>query len=375
MASQRHAIEERQAALYAGEIAIPADVVDEVLRSGGNRDRSQLRLIYNFMTDPTPEEAAEFVKREYGVGGKGFTIDGRDYAVWWDEPGMQIAAGHTVKDKISEKAFLSWPDVSARIGQLLAQGEYAPQVVLDAARGNALKEHAAVLIYMERDLADGVAERFFDDLSVFQGGFPEVTERLAQHLDSPEYVADLNQRLERLASAYAEDAFLIRFRHYAPDRVLQQFQKFAREAVPYQARDEFAWQEHDRFITEDEVDAFLTRGGPYSDGRLTVYAYFKLTAQYYSLDGVVQTFDTLEAAQDSASALSGQYRAEVSEEVDEHDNDQDRGKAAKKPHQKANRERQSVLQALRSRQAKQKAREQAEKPKRVQTHKQGEHEL
>ena len=43
---------------------------------------SQLRLIYNFMTDPTPEEAAEFVKREYGVGGKGFTIDGRDYAVW-----------------------------------------------------------------------------------------------------------------------------------------------------------------------------------------------------------------------------------------------------------------------------------------------------
>ena len=123
---QRRVIEERQAALYAGEIAIPAAVVDEVLRSGGNRERSQLRLIYNFMTDPSPEEAAEFVKREYGVGGKGFSIDGRDYAVWWDELGMQIAAGHTVKDKIQEKAFLSWPDVSTRIGQLLAQGEYAP---------------------------------------------------------------------------------------------------------------------------------------------------------------------------------------------------------------------------------------------------------
>ena len=271
---QRRAIEERQAALYAGEIAIPAAVVDEVLRSGGNRERSQLRLIYNFMTDPSPEEAAEFVKREYGVGGKGFSIDGRDYAVWWDELGMQIAAGHTVKDKIQEKAFLSWPDVSTRIGQLLAQGEYAPQVVLDAARGNALKEHAEVLAYMERDLADGVAEQFFDDLSVFQGGFPEVTERLAQRLDSPEYVADLNQRLERLASAYAEDASLMRFRYYVPDRVLQQFQKFAREAVPYQTREGFTWQEHDRFITEDEVDAFLTQGGPYSDGRLTVYAYF-----------------------------------------------------------------------------------------------------
>lgn len=147
-------------------------------------------------------------------------------------------------------------------------------MVLDAARGNALKEHAEVLIYMERDLADGIAEQFFDDLSVFQGGFPEMTERLVERLDSPEYVADLNQRLERLAAAYAEDASLIRFRHYAPDRVLEQFQKFAREAVPYQAREGFSWQEHDRFITEDEVDAFLTRGGPYSDGCLSIYAYF-----------------------------------------------------------------------------------------------------
>ena len=272
--SQKRAIEERQAALYAGEIVIPTEVVDEVLRSGGNRDRSHLRLIYNFMIDQTPEEYAEFVKREYGVGGKGFVIDGRDYAVWWDELGMQISAGHTVKDKIQDKAFLSWPDVSARIGQLLAQGEYAPQVVLDAARGNALKEYAEVLIYMERDLADGVAKRFFDDLSVFQGGFPEVTERLVQLLNLPDYIEEVTMRLEWLAYEYSQDNSLIRFRHYAPDRVLEQFQKFARDAVPYQARDGFSWQEHERFITEDEVDDFLTQGGPYSDGRLTVYAYF-----------------------------------------------------------------------------------------------------
>ena len=272
--SQKRAIEERQAALYAGEIAIPADVVDEVLRSGGNRDRSHLRLIYNFMIDQTPEEYAEFVKREYGVGGKGFVMDGREYVVWWDELGMQIAVGHTVKDRILDKAFLSWEDVSGRIRQLLAQGEYAPQALLDAARSNALKEHAEVLIYMERDLADGVAERFFDDLSVFQGSFPEMFERLTRLLDSPEYVADLNKCLERLAVAYAEDTSLIRFRHYEPDRVFREFQKLSRQAIPYQAREGFSWKGHGRFITEDEVDAFLTQGGLYSDGRLTIYAYF-----------------------------------------------------------------------------------------------------
>ncbi|MCD7882554.1 MAG: hypothetical protein LUI87_02430 [Lachnospiraceae bacterium] len=53
---QKRAIEERQAAQYAGEIAIPADVVDEILRQGSNRDRGQLRLIYNFMAEKTPGE-------------------------------------------------------------------------------------------------------------------------------------------------------------------------------------------------------------------------------------------------------------------------------------------------------------------------------
>ena len=75
---QRRQIEERAAALYAGEILIPESVVDEILRTGGNRAGSQLRIIYNFMSEQTPEEYTEFVKREYRKGGKGFQIDGNE---------------------------------------------------------------------------------------------------------------------------------------------------------------------------------------------------------------------------------------------------------------------------------------------------------
>ena len=153
---QRRQIEERAAALYAGEILIPESVVDEILRTGGNRAGSQLRIIYNFMSEQTPEEYTEFVKREYRKGGKGFQIDGNEYSVWFDETGMQIAVGHTVTDQILDKAFLSWEDVSGRIHQLLDQGEYAPQSVLDAARNNAVKEHAQALAYMKGDMAEGV---------------------------------------------------------------------------------------------------------------------------------------------------------------------------------------------------------------------------
>ena len=90
-------------------------MVDEVLRTGGNRSKSQLRIIYNFMSEQTPEEYTEFVKREYGTGGKGFEINGMEYSVWFDETGLQIAVGHTVTDQILDKAFLSWEDVSGRI--------------------------------------------------------------------------------------------------------------------------------------------------------------------------------------------------------------------------------------------------------------------
>ena len=271
---QIRAIEAPMQAQYADEITIPAEVVDEILRTGSNRSKSQLRLIYNFMTEQTPEEYTAFVKKEYGEGGKGFEIGGTKYAVWFDELGMQIAVGDTVRNDPKNKAFLSWKDVSGRIHQLLQQGEYAPKSVLDAARGNALHEHAEALSYMERDMAEGVAEMVFADTSIFSGGYPELTERLAKLLAQPEFLADLNERLLGLAEAYAEDKSVMRMQFYRPDKVSERFQKFALPYQPYQAREGFQWNTQKVFITDDEINAFLAGGGPYSDGRLATYSFF-----------------------------------------------------------------------------------------------------
>lgn len=275
---QRRNIEERTAALYAGEIPIPEEVVDEILRTGGNRKASQLRIIYNFMSEQTPEEYTEFVKREYRKGGKGFQIDGNEYSVWFDETGMQIAVGHTVTDHILDKAFLSWEDVSGRIHQLLDQGEYAPQSVLDAARSNAVKEHAQALAYMKGDMAEGVAEIVFDeeDLPHLRSIYPEITDYLEEKLEDPQWLSELNERLDALAEAYEENHSIMRFHHYNPINISKQFQKFADEVIPYQARDGFAWKEHPMFITQDEIDAYLAGGGAYSQGRLRTYSFYLL---------------------------------------------------------------------------------------------------
>ena len=287
---QRRQIEERAAALYAGEIPIPEEVVDKILRTGGNRKASQLRIIYNFMSEQTPEEYTEFVKREYRKGGKGFQIDGNEYSVWFDETGMQIAVGHTVTDHILDKAFLSWEDVSGRIHQLLDQGEYAPQSVLDAARSNAVKEHAQALAYMKGDMAEGVAEIVFDeeDLPHLRSIYPEITDYLEEKLEDSQWLSELNERLEALAEAYEENHSIMRFHHYNPVNISKQFQKFADEVIPYQARDGFAWKEHPMFITQDEIDAYLAGGGAYSQGRLRTYSFYLLHEDERSRTGFIK---------------------------------------------------------------------------------------
>ena len=287
---QRRQIEERAAALYAGEIPIPESVVDEILRTGGNRAGSQLRIIYNFMSEQAPEEYTEFVKREYRKGGKGFQIDGSEYSVWFDETGMQIVVGHTVTDQILDKAFLSWEDVSGRIHQLLDQGEYAPQSVLDAARNNAVKEHAQALAYMKGDMAEGVAEIVFDeeDLPHLHSIYPEITDYLEEKLEDPQWLSELNERLDALAEAYEENHSIMRFHYYNPINISKQFQKFADEVIPYQARDGFAWKDHPMFITQDEIDVFLAGGGAYSQGRLRTYSFYLLHEDERSRTGFIK---------------------------------------------------------------------------------------
>ena len=271
---QIRAIEAPIQARYADEIALDSEVVDEILRTGSNRSKGQLRLIYNFMVEKTPEEYTEFVKNEYGTGGKGFEIDGAKYAVWFDDLGMRIAAGDTAKGGTIANAFLSWEDVSNRIHELLRQGEYAPQAVLDAARQNALQEHAQTLAYMERDLADGVAEAVFQDTEIFRGGFPELTDRLAGLLDDTAFLTDINERLSALGEAYVEDKDLMRMHFYKPDKVAALFQQFAKPYQNYAARDGFHWNEYKKFITEDEINTYFTRGSNYSDSRLSIYSFF-----------------------------------------------------------------------------------------------------
>ena len=269
VSEQIRRIAERVEPEYAERIAIPAEVVDEILRAGGNSVNSHHRIIYNFMVEKTSEEYAEFVRKEYGKGGKGIEIDGREYSVWFDESGFNISEGRNA-ELAPFKTTLSWEEVSGRLKQLLMQGEYAPQGILDLARQNAVREHAETLIYFERDMSEGVSEEVFGDTDLFDGVFPGVLDRVSEYISDRDNLHDINTRLERFAERFNDDHDLMRFTFHNPNKVSKLFKDFEKEAVPYLAAEGFGWKEHREFITQDQIDHFFTDAS--KDTKLSVYA-------------------------------------------------------------------------------------------------------
>lgn len=85
---------------------------------------------------------------------------------------------------------------------------------------------------MQRDMAEGVSELVFEDNQIFYGGFPEMVERIGNLLEQPEFLTDLNERLEGLAEAYEMDKEIMRFHYYRPTEYLHNFRNLRKKRFP-----------------------------------------------------------------------------------------------------------------------------------------------
>ena len=74
---------------------VPEAVIARALTSGGNEQHSVERIVAFFQKGPTGSAAASFMEQEYGTGGKGLSIGGREYAMWFGHEGIRIAPGRT----------------------------------------------------------------------------------------------------------------------------------------------------------------------------------------------------------------------------------------------------------------------------------------
>ena len=258
----------------AFSMSIPQADIDHILRMEGNADYARMKIATEFSKGKSVEEIAAFLQSSFH-GGNGVVTENGRYSAWYAEDGIHIANGDAARYLTSAKV-VSWQEAAERIGQLLTQGEYATNVELAEAPGHERAELSQSIWYLRQDLSEKArAQGYLSCLSDMRGGgFPEETARLAERLRDPAFREVLMDDFAQLRSDYREDRSLLRFHHHKPDKIEQGLRELSLSRREY--RTEMAEiPAVQRFITEDEIAATLTRGSNIAGGKGRIYAYFK----------------------------------------------------------------------------------------------------
>ena len=258
----------------AFSMSIPQSDIDHILRMEGNADYARMKIATEFSKGKSVEEIAAFLQSSFH-GGNGVVTENGRYSAWYAEDGIHIANGDAARYLTFAKV-VSWQEAAERIGQLLTQGEYAANVELAEAPGHERAELAQSIWYLRQDLSEKArAQDYLSCLSDMRGGgFPEETARLAERLRDPAFREVLMDDLAQLRSDCREDRSLLRFHYHKPDKIEQGLRELSLPRREY--RTEMAEiPAVQRFITEDEIAATLTRGSNIEGSKGRIYAYFK----------------------------------------------------------------------------------------------------
>ena len=258
----------------AFSMSIPQSDIDHILRMEGNADYARMKIATEFSKGKSVEEIAAFLQSSFH-GGNGVVTENGRYSAWYAEDGIHIANGDAARYLTSAKV-VSWQEAAERIGQLLTQGEYATNVELAEAPGHERTELAQSIWYLRQDLSEKArAQGYLSCLSDMRGGgFPEETARLAERLRDPAFREVLMDDFAQLRSDCREDRSLLRFHYHKPDNIEQGLRELSLPRREYRA--EMAEiPAVQRFITEDEIAATLTRGSNIEGSKGRIYAYFK----------------------------------------------------------------------------------------------------
>lgn len=127
------------------------EVIDEALRIGANDEHSRLIICAHFMKDKSQEENVRFLQNHYGTNGAGFYHENQQYAIWYDAHGIQLAAGNTVRSRMSMT--ISWDTAAERIRELLDTGRYISKGELDSVAAFELNTLSNDFALAARDLS------------------------------------------------------------------------------------------------------------------------------------------------------------------------------------------------------------------------------
>ena len=254
---------------------MPQQIVDKVLCDGTNESDSVIKICVEFSKNKPIAEKAAFLKKLYGVDGKGFVLNGSKVAAWWNEQGISISYGTTAQGLGAEVT--SWENAAKRIDELLDLGRFAPQDVLLQMRSFELMKTAEEFWELHRDLDTEnypvLAELFPDEW--FKGGYPDSTARIAELLKSTDGYEKILNITGLIKNSYANNDEIMRFQLYNPVRVYNTLSELQLERKAYTSETLTAGF-REKYISDDEINnLFVRQGSGIQNGKYRIYLYFK----------------------------------------------------------------------------------------------------
>ena len=113
---------EQAEAEKASAFSMPQEVIDTILRDGSGVQGGKYRIYLQFQKNASAKENADFLKNEYGTGGRGPALTGTDIDEWHDSKGIKLTSRRYIGPDAN--IFLSWAKVQKRIGELISADRY-----------------------------------------------------------------------------------------------------------------------------------------------------------------------------------------------------------------------------------------------------------
>ena len=241
--------------------------VNDILLTGGGKDNSRKTIFYQYQHGKSPEEMADFLKKEYGSGGKGFMMDGHPVSVWFDENGMTAGYGNAAKENVILS--MNWSEIEQFTRDLVENGEYmstSEAFLVDDIVNAKLANH----IYFF--FRDGVGE-YPESLEITGSDYPKSEARLKELHSTPDgagmIAAEMIQIQKQLQSGEKE----LRFHFVKPvDELIENVKNCIGSKRDLPTADNISLLQED-FFTQEEVDAIIQSGSGMQHGHFRIYEY------------------------------------------------------------------------------------------------------
>ena len=242
---------------------ISDEVVNDILRTGSGQKNTLFHITARLIEGLDNEEMQSFLKDEYGTGGKGFTIDGQKISIWYDNDGIRIRRGDSARRNFDR--MVTWEEAANRIRDMYEDGNYVDNLISNNAIEQEQEEMTNLLALHFRDTCRNWEKKqsYSDWQDVVSGAWTDQEEADA--------IVYRFEWLQKYMDENPGDYHRWEIQHNP--EYFQRFQDLQRER---------SWVDQKftverpalSFITQDEIDAVLRRGGITAGGRNRIYEYF-----------------------------------------------------------------------------------------------------